>query len=979
MPPGHPVQLQVTPVGGLQSFEFRDDAYNRDALPLCREKCRFLRVTPISDKWKDASVKRGYSRALQTLTCSTPLLQIIAPEFLRSWSPSSSFGKTTSVVEVLEAGLIFQVRIPSKTDKPGGSPVKQAYKRLQSKLIHLQMPGSLRYSGTVVIMALPPTASRNRAALAQDSEEETTESLRAPILRRHLVRAHPESSSSVRDEFITTLITLPQLTPVLKGDWMGLYRSPNFDGWYRQRHKKKTQKLESLHLEDLLSWTKDKSEVEIVDLILKLREKLIKARRAAAAGAYLAAHHGAPAASGRRFSQGLEVQMVRMAVSACCRPPAMQRQELYRVTPSVSPLRLAMSLPSCGGPPACQAPQSADLHLLTTAQRQQQCGSVGATRRGVARPTTPHHQCRPRLAAGSPPCSCAKCSSSGSLQPPAPVLLPQQAMVLSLACAVCLQLQQPVAVQPTASLPPPVVLLQCCCRLLPPPPALSVVPGLGLSLDPRLMYFSLSSCQPRTSSSSWPSKPSWRSCSSAPPAPQLVAPNSFSIRSSCWRYPAPGPSPSAQPRPLPGPEYPWVPVPLERQQQQLLHLLQLSLQLLVQATWLHARSGVDLLEAASTAFCSRKSAGICFWKWFFQPASPHKAHPLGIWFLLFSSAPAASSSARLFLPHLGSGESQTAPVCLGCHQEGVVGALYGARILSQIRLLQDLLQLPQLLTWPPCSCLPSCCCDDASDSSAAAEEPSPPAASHMTQSSCSSSTSSSQLSFVGLETRLHPRLQGHRGKAPVMCLVASSAGQTRRLPSKPWGVLQRLSTLLLCASWPRVRPCPPLGVCRKKHHLSPWSSQTGPLGSLTAVHRRRRVHRLSSLCSEQPGRLGGPGQRRSAWPCWFRVHPSLVTVRTPGWPPEPPFSLQKTRRPGPCSLKPVCSGPAASSGTRVVSSSSFLLGPPRNSCQTSMTVTRLTSPPGSDQTRSHQDQNLFIWDPVMWHAQATCATQGTGL
>lgn len=28
-------------------------------------------------------------------------------------------------------------------------------------------------------------------------------------------------------------------------------------------------------LQDLLGWTKDKSEVEIVDLILKLREKLV--------------------------------------------------------------------------------------------------------------------------------------------------------------------------------------------------------------------------------------------------------------------------------------------------------------------------------------------------------------------------------------------------------------------------------------------------------------------------------------------------------------------------------------------------------------------------------------------------------------------------------------------------------------------------------------------------------------------------------
>ncbi|MEQ2227086.1 Protein dennd6b, partial [Ilyodon furcidens] len=92
-----------------------------------------------------------------------------------------------------------------------------------------------------------------------------------------------------QDEFMSTLDHAgPQLTSMLRGDWMGLYRkffrSPNFDSWYRQRHREMTEKLESLHLEticdaDLLGWTKDKSEVEIVDLILKLREKLIKARR----------------------------------------------------------------------------------------------------------------------------------------------------------------------------------------------------------------------------------------------------------------------------------------------------------------------------------------------------------------------------------------------------------------------------------------------------------------------------------------------------------------------------------------------------------------------------------------------------------------------------------------------------------------------------------------------------------------------------
>ncbi|XP_021072477.1 protein DENND6B isoform X1 [Mus pahari] len=79
----------------------------------------------------------------------------------------------------------------------------------------------------------------------------------------------------------------PQLTCILKGDWLGLYRrffkSPHFDGWYRQRHKEMAQKLEALHLEaiceaNIEAWMKDKSEVEVVDLVLKLREKLVRAQ-----------------------------------------------------------------------------------------------------------------------------------------------------------------------------------------------------------------------------------------------------------------------------------------------------------------------------------------------------------------------------------------------------------------------------------------------------------------------------------------------------------------------------------------------------------------------------------------------------------------------------------------------------------------------------------------------------------------------------
>lgn len=98
----------------------------------------------------------------------------------------------------------------------------------------------------------------------------------------------PQIRPFCQDEFLQGLERAgPQLTCVLKGDWLGLYRrffkSPHFDGWYRQRHREMTQKLEVLHLEAICEanieiWMKDKSEVEVVDLILKLRERLVRAQ-----------------------------------------------------------------------------------------------------------------------------------------------------------------------------------------------------------------------------------------------------------------------------------------------------------------------------------------------------------------------------------------------------------------------------------------------------------------------------------------------------------------------------------------------------------------------------------------------------------------------------------------------------------------------------------------------------------------------------
>nr|XP_034373122.1 protein DENND6B isoform X3 [Arvicanthis niloticus] len=101
-------------------------------------------------------------------------------------------------------------------------------------------------------------------------------------------KSPPQIRPFRQDDFLRSLEHAgPQLTCILKGDWLGLYRrffkSPHFDGWYRQRHKEMAQKLEVLHLEaiceaNIEAWMKDKSEVEVVDLVLKLREKLVRAQ-----------------------------------------------------------------------------------------------------------------------------------------------------------------------------------------------------------------------------------------------------------------------------------------------------------------------------------------------------------------------------------------------------------------------------------------------------------------------------------------------------------------------------------------------------------------------------------------------------------------------------------------------------------------------------------------------------------------------------
>ncbi|KAG8549708.1 hypothetical protein GDO81_020059 [Engystomops pustulosus] len=102
-------------------------------------------------------------------------------------------------------------------------------------------------------------------------------------------KSPPQLKPFSQEEFMKTLEkTGPQLTSRLKGDWIGLYRhflrSPNFDGWFRTRRKEMMQKLEALQLEalcneDLLIWVQKHTEVESVDLVLKLKNKLALAQK----------------------------------------------------------------------------------------------------------------------------------------------------------------------------------------------------------------------------------------------------------------------------------------------------------------------------------------------------------------------------------------------------------------------------------------------------------------------------------------------------------------------------------------------------------------------------------------------------------------------------------------------------------------------------------------------------------------------------
>ncbi|KAH0617272.1 hypothetical protein JD844_029166 [Phrynosoma platyrhinos] len=171
------------------------------------------------------------------------------------------------------------------------------------KQVKLKKPAKLR-----TLEAKPGLYTAYRAFLHKDKvlikrllkgiHKKRSSEAQSTLLRRHLLEL-TQSFIFPLEHYMASLMPLQKaITPwKVRGSQGRFFRSPNFDGWYRQRHREMMHKLEALHLEaiseapggqkagllvlflqNIKVWMKDKSEVELVDLVLKLREKLARAR-----------------------------------------------------------------------------------------------------------------------------------------------------------------------------------------------------------------------------------------------------------------------------------------------------------------------------------------------------------------------------------------------------------------------------------------------------------------------------------------------------------------------------------------------------------------------------------------------------------------------------------------------------------------------------------------------------------------------------
>ncbi|XP_031208509.1 protein DENND6B isoform X2 [Mastomys coucha] len=94
-------------------------------------------------------------------------------------------------------------------------------------------------------------------------------------------KSPPQICPFRQDDFLRSLEHAgPQLTCILKGDWLGLYSPPILMAGIGNDTKRwpRSWRLCTWKLFNIEAWMKDKSEVEVVDLVLKLREKLVRAQ-----------------------------------------------------------------------------------------------------------------------------------------------------------------------------------------------------------------------------------------------------------------------------------------------------------------------------------------------------------------------------------------------------------------------------------------------------------------------------------------------------------------------------------------------------------------------------------------------------------------------------------------------------------------------------------------------------------------------------
>ncbi|XP_055619343.1 protein DENND6A [Toxorhynchites rutilus septentrionalis] len=208
-----------------------------------------------------------------------------------------------------------QSPLPSGGCASSTSTSSDASSTPQSKLSKIkQITNKLLDSSPGVYTQYKPFVSKDKAFIKKillGIKTERPPSVQSALLRRHLLeltqsfmiplerylaslmplqkdispfKSAPLPNPFKQEDFLATLEECgPQLTSTCKGDWEGLYRrffsSPNFKGWYETRYHELQQTLQALHMQtlsesNLTDWVKGKHEVEIVDMILRLKQKL---------------------------------------------------------------------------------------------------------------------------------------------------------------------------------------------------------------------------------------------------------------------------------------------------------------------------------------------------------------------------------------------------------------------------------------------------------------------------------------------------------------------------------------------------------------------------------------------------------------------------------------------------------------------------------------------------------------------------------